>query len=112
MPPHKRPVALRVLGRERVILVEVEGGDVGEAQALLAVQSHQFGVKADGGGAGREAEDDGAFLGVALADERGDFGGDGARGGQTAGEDGDGSLFVAATGEEVGREHGFWRGEG
>ena len=112
MPPHKRPVALRVLGRERVILVEVEGGDVGEAQALLAVQAHQFGVKADGGGAGREAEDDGAFLGVALADERGDFGGDGARGGQTAGEDGDGGLFVAAAGEEVRRKHGFWRGEG
>ena len=102
---HERAVALGMLGCERVVFVEIKRGDVGEAQTFLAVEADEFGVDAHGRGAGGEAEDDGFLLGLALADEGGDFRGDGARGIQAARVDGDGSLFVAAAGDEVRREH-------
>ena len=102
---HERAVALGMLGCERVVFVEIKRGDVGEAQTFLEVEADEFGVDAHGRGAGGEAKDDGCLLGLALADEGGDFRGDGARGIQAARVDGNGSLFVAAAGDEVRREH-------
>jgi hypothetical protein len=77
---HERAVALGMLGRERVVFVEVKRGDVGEAQAFLAVEADEFGVDAHGRGTGGEAEHDGFLFSLALADEGGNFRGDGTGG--------------------------------
>ena len=94
---HETPVALRVLRRQRVIFVQVEGRDVGEAQFFLAMQAGQLGVEADRGGAGGEAQHDSALLGLTRADERGDLAGHGAGRLQAARIDRDRDMFMVTT---------------
>ena len=67
--PHPAVVGVRVVGRHRVVFVEVEGDDAGEVQAVLAVQPDQLAVQPDGGGAGRQAQDGGPTGGIVLADQ-------------------------------------------
>jgi hypothetical protein len=56
--PHVAVVALRVVGREAQVLVEVEGGDPGEVQSFLPVHPHERVVQAQGSGARGETEDE------------------------------------------------------
>ena len=88
-------VALRVLRRDRVVFVQVEGGDVLEAEPLLAMEADQFLVDEDGGRAGGQAEDGLDALGGALADQLGDLGRDSDRGSLGFVENRDGNTLPA-----------------
>jgi len=78
---HEVVVALRLVGRDRVILVEIERDDIREAQALFLMEPHQFLVDVNRRGTGREAEHGEAAFVFALANQCRDLGGDLARGG-------------------------------
>src|SRR5690606_12399386 len=91
---HEAPVTLGVGAGEAVVFVEVEGDDVLERQAFLAVQADELAVEAHGGGAGGEAEDGAATLVGALADEGGDLGGKTAAGGVGGGVELGGDAFA------------------
>ena len=54
--PHEAMVGVDAVLRHRVVLVEIERHDVGEAQSLLAVHPNQLAVHADRRRARREAE--------------------------------------------------------
>ena len=53
---HEPMVGVEAPGIHRVVLVEVEGHDVGEAESLLPMEADQLTIRADRGGARREAE--------------------------------------------------------
>ena len=74
--PHEAVVAVEALGGHRVVLVEVEGHDLGEVESFLAMEPDQLPVDSDGGGTGREPQDGSPDGGAPLADETGDAPGD------------------------------------
>jgi hypothetical protein len=108
---HEAPVALRVVRRDRVIFVEVEGRDVGEAETRLAMEPHQLGIEADRRGAGGQAEDHTALLGLALPDQRGDLRGHRPGCFLTVRVDGQGDLLLMTAFEDGDGHGGKGRGE-
>ena len=64
--PHEPVVAVQALGRHRVVLVEVEGHDVGEIETCLAMQADQLAIDANRRGAGRKPQHR-ALPGIAAA---------------------------------------------
>ena len=69
---HEAPVAARVGRLDGVVLVEVEGHHVREAEPLLAVHPDELGVESERRGAGRQAQDSRALRGLPRADKGGD----------------------------------------
>lgn len=59
--PHVAVIAVRALGRHRVVLVEIEREDPRKIDIARLVAANQLFVDAEGGAAGREPEDDPAF---------------------------------------------------
>ena len=101
---HEAAIAFRVVPLQAVVLIQVEGDDVLEAQALLLVQADQLAIKGHRGGPcghpkhGREA---GLVLGLNdLPDFTGQFSGGGGR----VGEDNSGDFFECFGGRSA-REH-------
>src|SRR5690606_23096764 len=70
--PHVPVEAVDAIRLHGVVLIEIERDDVGEVEALLAVQADQFAVYADRRGARREPEDGVLASGALGADERRD----------------------------------------
>jgi len=91
--PHEPVVRVRTLRFHREILVQVEGRDASEGEPFLAMQTYEFAIDADRGGAGGEAEDRDPPLSVPRADHRGDAMGDLARELRMVGEDPGGDAF-------------------
>ncbi len=54
--PHEPVVAVQAPRRHRVVLIEVEGRDVGPVEALVAMEPDQLAVDPDRGRAGRESQ--------------------------------------------------------
>ena len=77
---HEVPVALRVLATEADVLVEVEGDDASEGEAVFGVEATEFLVEVDRGGTGGEAEDGGELFGLAGGNEVSDLSGEGLGG--------------------------------
>jgi hypothetical protein len=90
---HETVVALELFAGDGVVFVEVKSYHVSEGEIFGLVEADEFGVDADGGGAGGEAEDAGLTKNGFFANEAGDFGGDGDRGLMGFGEDLDGDFF-------------------
>jgi hypothetical protein len=65
-------VRVEAPGSHRVVLVEVEGDDVGEAEPFLAVHADQLAVGADRRGSGGQAKHGGLPGAGARADHLGD----------------------------------------
>jgi hypothetical protein len=103
---HEAPVAVEARRRHRVVLVEVEGHDAREAEALLAVEPDELAVDADRGGAGGEPQDGASPGGAAFADDRGDAAADGARERLVRVVDDDGDALEALEGRRPGCGHG------
>ena len=72
---HEVAVALIVGGLQADILIQIDGMDLGEIQALFGAAARQLPVHADGAGAGGEAE---GALRVLPDDGFDDVSGDGA----------------------------------
>ena len=70
--PHEPMVGVEAPRVHRVVLVEIEGDDVPEAEPLVAVQADQLAVDADRRGAGGEPEHGAPALGGAGAYDLGD----------------------------------------
>ena len=72
---HEVVVALRMPLRQTHVLVQVEGGDLREIQALILVESHQFLIQPQRGGAGSQAQHGVRFGIEHFANESGQKGG-------------------------------------
>ena len=68
---HEVAVALVMLRVEAAVLVQVEGGRVGEADPAFGAVLHEVGVQADGGRAGGQAQDAVGLRGKAARDHVG-----------------------------------------
>ena len=90
---HEAAVALMARRIDRPVLVEIEGDDVREGEAILAMHANEFLVERGRRGAGREAEHAGAMLRGSRSDERGDLGGERPRRAACVAMDLDGHLL-------------------
>jgi hypothetical protein len=53
---HEAEIALAVVASQTVVLIEIEGDDILEAEALLAVEPYEFTIKGNRGAAGGQAQ--------------------------------------------------------
>ena len=102
---HEVPVASGLGGRHREVLVQVEADDVAEAQALLAVEANELGVKVERRRSGRQAQDGRLALGLASADQGRDLAGDRLGGLHAVGEYDQGYVLEAVGSRGAGFDH-------
>ena len=77
--PHEAVIRVDVVRRHRVVFVEIERHDVGEAQPVVPMHPDQLAIHANGRGARGEAEDDILAGRSLLPNQRRDARGDHAR---------------------------------
>jgi hypothetical protein len=105
--PHKMPVALRVFRRQRIVLVEIEGDDIGKTESFLAMQPDQLCVKSNGRRTRGQTEHDFPLLVLAPADESSHLRGHGAGGDSAAGKNSQRDVFITAADQGSQGVHGF-----
>ncbi len=111
--PHEAVIAVQAVAGHRVVLVEIEGDDPGEVEALFAMQANQLAVDPDRCGAGGQSQHRELPCAVSIANDLGHAARDPPSNVVVlVGDDGWDPLGSLGRSGSRGRSHGSVRGGG